>query len=101
MAISNTLTSICKRATASHVAVDFMEPVLYGQEYGYNHKEIWGDRVSFFITELSPGLHTYSYLARATQEGHFLSLPAEAAAMYDTTTWGRSASSALRIGASG
>lgn len=86
--------------TTSHVAADFLEPVLYWQEYGYNHKEIWGDRVSFFITELSPGLHTYSYLARATQEGHFLALPAEAAAMYDTTTWGRSASSVLRVGAS-
>ncbi|GIV75817.1 MAG: hypothetical protein KatS3mg050_0211 [Litorilinea sp.] len=67
---------------------------------GYNHKEIGGDRESFFITELSPGAHTYSYLARATQEGHFLALPAEAAAMYDKTTWGRSASLVLRVGAS-
>jgi uncharacterized protein YfaS (alpha-2-macroglobulin family) len=43
--------------------------------------------------------HTFSYLARATHEGEFVAMPAEAYAMYDLTTWGRSASDVVTIGA--
>jgi uncharacterized protein YfaS (alpha-2-macroglobulin family) len=68
------------------------------QEYGYNNKEVRGDRVSLFITELRAGTHTFSYLARATRPGAFVALPAEASAMYDLTLWGRSASSELGVG---
>jgi uncharacterized protein YfaS (alpha-2-macroglobulin family) len=68
------------------------------QEYGYNNKEVRGDRVSFFVTELRAGTHTFTYLARATRSGEFVALPAEASAMYDLTMWGRSASSELMVG---
>jgi alpha-2-macroglobulin len=54
--------------------------------------------VSFFITEMAPGRHTFSYLARATHAGAFVALPAEAWPMYDLATWGRSASSVMLIG---
>jgi hypothetical protein len=76
----------------------------YGDEYfyrwsslGYNNKEIHADRVSFFITNLLKGSHTYSYLARATQAGTFTALPAEAYAMYDASLWGRSASAQMTV----
>jgi len=62
------------------------------QEYGYNNKEAHSERVSFFITELNGGRHTFTYFARATRAGAFVALPAEAYAMYDLTVWGRSAS---------
>ena len=62
------------------------------EDYGYNFKEVFGDRVTFFITDFSRGYETFTYMARATTGGEFLALPAEASAMYDPATWGRSAS---------
>ncbi len=67
------------------------------RRYGYNYKEVRGDRVSFFITELSGGMHTFTYYARATRAGQFVALPAEVWAMYDLAVWGRSASSELVV----
>lgn len=83
--------------TTSHVAASYQEPVYYWQEYGYNYKEIRGDRVSFFITEVDAGQRTLTYIARATHSGQFVAMPAEAYAMYDLTTWGRSASSEVVV----
>jgi uncharacterized protein YfaS (alpha-2-macroglobulin family) len=86
-----------KLNTSSHEGVADEEPHYYWQEYGYNNKEVYGDRVSFFITEMSKGVSTFSYLARATHSGEFVSLPAEASAMYDLTRWGRSASARFTV----
>jgi len=76
--------------TTSLVASNDNRP--YWEQLGYNHKEIRDNRVSFFITELDSGRHTYTYYARATHEGEFVAMPAEVYAMYDTSVWGRSAS---------
>ena len=67
------------------------------QQYGYNHKEIREGRVSFFVTTLPIGVSRFEYLARATHEGTFTALPAEAWAMYEPELWGRSASGELRV----
>jgi uncharacterized protein YfaS (alpha-2-macroglobulin family) len=84
--------------TTSHESTALQEePRLYWQEYGYNNKEVRSDRVSFFISELLAGEHTFTYLARATHSGSFVALPAELSAMYDVSLWGRSASSAVQI----
>jgi uncharacterized protein YfaS (alpha-2-macroglobulin family) len=53
------------------------------------------DRVAFFITQLMPGTHTYSYLARVTHAGTFYAAPAQVYLMYAPQVWGRSDSSAL------
>ncbi|MCB0036334.1 MAG: hypothetical protein KDE51_20020, partial [Anaerolineales bacterium] len=82
--------------TTTHTGVGY-EPHYYWQSYGYNHKEVFADRVSFFITELSRGTHTYEYMTRVTHAGTFVAMPAEAYAMYDLTSWGRSASQAITI----
>ena len=63
----------------------------------YNYKEIHGDRVSFFATELRPGSRVITYMARATMPGTFVAMPAEAYAMYETELWGRSESVVLEI----
>jgi uncharacterized protein YfaS (alpha-2-macroglobulin family) len=85
--------------TTTHVGAteEWQEPVYFWQEYGYNHKEIRGNRVGFFITELDAGSHSYTYIARATHTGEFVALPAEVWAMYDLATWGRSSSSRLEV----
>jgi len=69
----------------------------YWQEYGYNYKEIRGDRVVFFITSFEKGTRTFTYYTRATTAGHFVALPVQAYAMYDSSLWGRSDSTRVSI----
>lgn len=69
----------------------------YWERVGYNHKEVRGDQVSFFITDMTAGSHTFTYYARATHVGEFIAMPAEVYAMYDLSVWGRSASRPLLI----
>ncbi len=88
--------------TTSHdAAPDYNDPdwqQYRWQYYGYNQKEIRDGRVNFFVTTLPIGLSTFEYLARATHAGTFTALPAEAWAMYEPETWGRSASGVLVVG---
>jgi uncharacterized protein YfaS (alpha-2-macroglobulin family) len=88
--------------TTSHVAAayDYYYDDSYyyhWQELGYNYKEIFGDRVSFFVTEMEPGRRVFSYYARATGNGRFTAMPAEVYAMYNLALWGRSASDQITI----
>ncbi|MGE5775093.1 MAG: alpha-2-macroglobulin family protein, partial [Chloroflexota bacterium] len=69
----------------------------FWEEYGYNYKEIRGDRVVFFITNLEKGTRTFTYYVRVTTPGQFLALPAQAYAMYDLNLWGRSESINIKI----
>jgi uncharacterized protein YfaS (alpha-2-macroglobulin family) len=43
-----------------------------------------------FANHLPPGVHDFSYLARATTSGTFVLKPARAEAMYAPELWGRS-----------
>ncbi|MBN1877878.1 MAG: Ig-like domain-containing protein [Anaerolineae bacterium] len=84
--------------TTSHVvAGPYDDPYYYWRQYGYNHKEVYGDRVAFFITEMRKGTYTFTYYARATHTGDFVALPVEVSAMYDLATWGRSGSDRLSV----
>ena len=84
-------------ATTSHIADAYNGPTYHWQELGYNYKEVFGDRVSFFITEMNGAPRIISYYARATQAGNFTAMPTEVYAMYDATIWGRSASNPIVI----
>uniref|UniRef100_UPI0035B1CF6C alpha-2-macroglobulin family protein n=1 Tax=Promineifilum sp. TaxID=2664178 RepID=UPI0035B1CF6C len=85
----------------SHDAVrgpyEYWPPEETWRSYGYNYKEIREGRVTFFISELPIGTHTFEYTARATHTGAFTALPAEAWAMYEMEAWGRSSSDELVI----
>lgn len=82
--------------STSHEASQY-GPTYHWMEYGYNYKEIRGDRVTFFVTDLPTGRRTLTYYARATQTGVFTAMPTEAYAMYDLAIWGRSASYQLTV----
>lgn len=69
----------------------------YWEQRGYNYKETRGNHVSFFITDMAEGVHTFTYFARATHEGDFVAMPAETYAMYDAAVWGRSASAPIVV----
>jgi uncharacterized protein YfaS (alpha-2-macroglobulin family) len=78
--------------TTSHVAGADENLESRWQGLGYNYKEVRGDRVTFFITELDEGVKTFTYFARVTHGGRFTAMPAEAYGMYNLALWGRSAS---------
>jgi len=84
-----------KLNTTSHEASAVENVRHYWREYGYNYKEVRGERVNFFITEMGKGTRTFTYLARATHAGRYVAMPVEVSAMYDATVWGRSASASF------
>lgn len=85
-------------ATTSYVAREYGDEEFRWQKNGYNRKDVLDDRVAFFITQLMPGTHTYSYLARVTHAGTFYAPPAQVYLMYAPEVWGRSGSSELVFG---
>lgn len=87
--------------TTSHIADEFEQYQMQDWNWetlGYNYKEIFGDRVSFFVTEMNAGRRTFTYYGRATMPGTFTAMPTEVYGMYNPTLWGRSASTELVIG---
>jgi len=82
-----------------------MNPVAYNggrflsfwHGWGYNYKNIYDNKVGFFVTHIWPAQHTYTYLMRATTPGEFSALPAQAYPMYVDEKWGRSGSDRVII----
>ncbi|MEJ2185632.1 MAG: alpha-2-macroglobulin family protein, partial [Gemmatimonadota bacterium] len=63
----------------------------------FDHKEMRDDRVVFAATYLWKGVHTATYLARATTAGSFLYPPAHAEEMYNPGVNGRSAGGVFQV----
>jgi len=57
----------------------------------YEHQNLRDERVEAFASLLWEGVHTYTYVARATNYGVFIAPPAKAEEMYMPETFGRSA----------
>jgi uncharacterized protein YfaS (alpha-2-macroglobulin family) len=58
----------------------------------YEHQNMRDERVEVFTSLLWPGVHSFSYLARATTPGTFVVPPPKAEEMYFPETFGRGAS---------
>jgi uncharacterized protein YfaS (alpha-2-macroglobulin family) len=84
-------------ATTSYAARDWWESEPEAGLYPYSRKDVRDDSVALFFTQLTPGTHTVTYLARATTAGTFHALPAEAYPMYRPEVWGRSAGDVVAI----
>lgn len=63
----------------------------------YEHENLRDERVEAFTAWLHPGVHSYSYYARATTCGKFTAAPAKAEEMYAPETFGRSASAEVLV----
>jgi uncharacterized protein YfaS (alpha-2-macroglobulin family) len=61
------------------------------QRGGFDHVERHDDRVQLFATRLDEGVHTFSYVVRATTAGTFRTAPARAEEMYQPEVFGRTA----------
>ncbi|MBC8042527.1 MAG: Ig-like domain-containing protein [Rhizobacter sp.] len=66
--------------------------------YEFDHIELKDDRVTLFAERLGTGLHTYSYLARATTYGTFTLPPTYGEEMYRPEVFGRTATQRIVIG---
>jgi hypothetical protein len=58
----------------------------------YEHQNLRDERVEAFASLLWEGVHTYSYVARATTPGNFVVPPPKAEEMYMPETFGRGGS---------
>lgn len=63
----------------------------------YQHENLRDERVEAFTTLLWDGVHTYSYVARATTPGTFVVPPTKAEEMYSPETFGRSGGDKLVV----
>jgi uncharacterized protein YfaS (alpha-2-macroglobulin family) len=57
---------------------------------GFDHTEVYDDRVLFFAEQLFPGEHTKIYFMRASSEGKFLHPQTQAQEMYSPEIFGNS-----------
>ncbi|MBA3715739.1 MAG: hypothetical protein H0W76_25380, partial [Pyrinomonadaceae bacterium] len=70
------------------------EPQRYGWWWSrswFEHQNMRDERVEAFTSLLWEGVHSYSYVARATTPGNFVVPPAKAEEMYHPETFGRGA----------
>jgi alpha-2-macroglobulin len=67
------------------------------QRGGFDHVERHDDRVQLFATRLSEGVHTFSYIVRATTAGTFRTAPARAEEMYSPEVFGRTATAVVDV----
>ena len=63
----------------------------------YEHENLRDERVEAFTNLLWEGVHTYTYIARATTPGNFVVPPTKAEEMYNPETFGRSATHRLIV----
>jgi uncharacterized protein YfaS (alpha-2-macroglobulin family) len=63
----------------------------------YEHQNMRDERVEAFASQLWEGVHTYSYVARATTPGNFVVAPPKAEEMYMPETFGRGGSDRMIV----
>jgi uncharacterized protein YfaS (alpha-2-macroglobulin family) len=63
----------------------------------YQHQNLRDNRAEAFSSLVWAGVHSYSYVARATTPGTFVVPPAKAEEMYQPETFGRSASARVIV----
>lgn len=63
----------------------------------YEHQNLRDERAEAFASLVWPGVHTYSYVARATTPGRFVVPPPKAEEMYAPETFGRGTSARLFV----
>jgi len=100
-----TTARLSRGETSADTETDEMEdareagipPWVLGFWNPFNHTELRDDRALFFSSELPPGVHTVSVVARATTPGDYLLVPARAEAMYAPEVFGRSVGSNFQV----
>lgn len=69
---------------------DQSQPYWWWRWTWYEHQNLRDQRAEAFTSLLWEGIHTYTYVARATTPGEYVVPPARAEEMYAPETFGRS-----------
>ena len=69
----------------------------YFRWWTWDHENLRDTGAEAFAVDLDPGLHRYTYVARATTPGAYVSAPARAEEMYAPETYGRTSSEEVVI----
>jgi uncharacterized protein YfaS (alpha-2-macroglobulin family) len=64
---------------------------------GFDNVERHDDRVLLFATRLSEGVHTFTYMVRATTAGTFRTAPTHAEEMYEPEVFGRTGTAVVTV----
>lgn len=83
--------------TARMLANDQSQENQYRWWGSFNHQELRDDRVLLFADELAAGVHTYSYLARATTFGKFEMPATYTEMMYEPEVFGQTGSVQVEV----
>jgi uncharacterized protein YfaS (alpha-2-macroglobulin family) len=67
------------------------------QRGGFDHVDRRDDRVELFATRLSEGIHSFTYIVRATTAGTFRTAPARAEEMYAPEIFGRTGTAIVEV----
>ena len=89
-AVDTTLATSARRDTGSQSGSRRADGRRVRWSVPFNHTEMRDDRVLLFADRLQPGVHVWSYVARATTAGTFVMPPAHAEEMYTPEVRGRS-----------
>jgi uncharacterized protein YfaS (alpha-2-macroglobulin family) len=91
--------SVAENTRASVVSVDVPESSSYGRVQSLRdlHREMKDDRVTYFISHISPGIYHLRYLARAAVIGKFVVPPTRVACMYDADVFGQTKATRFEV----
>jgi len=85
------------RGKLGNAAEDAAQEAGAAMDSEFSHRELAGHEVRFFVDHLTPGVHTFSYIARASVRGQFASHGARAEAMYNPEVFGTSGAAAVAV----
>lgn len=89
-AVDTTLATSARQPSEGEESATLDGQPISGWYSPFDHVEMRDDRVLLFADRLPPGVHTYTYMARATTAGTFTRPPARAEEMYTPEVSGRS-----------
>ncbi len=78
-------------------AVEDDEPGAWRWDTPVTRRELRDDRVVFFLDRMTPGIHRFRYLARATSVGTFVAPPTRVEEMYTPETFGQTAAAMMTV----
>lgn len=83
--------------TASSILPSEMKPEEQWRWNPFKHREFYDDRALFFADYLPAGIHTVSYLVRATRYGSFQLPSTRAEGMYEPEVFGQTSSKIFKV----
>ena len=86
--------------TTAHFAMEGDASDMRWSSWVFDHREMDDDGLKLYATYMPPGIHTFSYLARATTPGNYALPAARVEEMYRPENFGRTEQGRFTVGSS-